>query len=78
MRTLLKITYVLPCFFIGLIIGGAAVGNSAAWISGLILLAADIVLGCILQFIAEKRPKIPVLLTERERRYLERVVQGIK
>ena len=78
MRTLLKITYVLPCFFIGLIIGGAAVGKSAAWISGLILLAADIVLGCILQFIAEKRPKIPVLLTERERRYLERVVQGIK
>lgn len=78
MYILLKITYVLPCFFIGMIIGGAAVGNSTAWISGLVLLVADIVLGCILQFLAEKRPKIPVLLTERERRYLERVVQGIK
>lgn len=86
MRTLLKITYVLPCFFIGLIIGGAAVGNSAAWISGLVLLAADIVLGIFLQRAQErkgsrgsaKNKNTPELLTLHEQRYLARVARAVE
>lgn len=79
MRNLLTITYILPSLFIGLIIGGAIAENSAAWISGLVLLAADIILGCSLQFFTENRSgKNAVLLTERERRYLERVIRKIK
>lgn len=59
MRTLLKITYVLPCFFIGLIIGGAAVGKSAAWISGLILLAARYRFRLYSAIYCRKTPKNP-------------------
>jgi hypothetical protein len=39
--------------FIGLIIGGIIAGERAAWVAGIILLVADILLGLILQYVYE-------------------------
>ncbi len=50
MRTLLKMTYILPMLFIGLIIGGAVAGDKPVWVSGLVLLLLDIVVGIALQY----------------------------
>ena len=50
MKTLKTITYILATVFIGLIIGGVIFKNTAAWVSGIVLLAIDIVIGIALQY----------------------------
>lgn len=54
MRTAIKITHWLGPFFIGLIIGGAIFKNTATWVSGLILLSLDIIIGITLQYFLDK------------------------
>lgn len=53
MRTAIKITHLLCPFFTGLIIGGAIFKNTATWVSGLILLFLDIIIGIALQYFLE-------------------------
>lgn len=50
MKVAKTITHLLVMLFIGLIIGGAIVHNTIAWVSGLVLLIIDIIIGCILQY----------------------------
>lgn len=54
MKTAKTITHVLFPLFIGLIIGGAITSNTAAWLSGLVLLIIDILIGITLQYYIEK------------------------
>ena len=49
-KKILKITYALPMLFIGMIIGGAVGGSKPLWVSALVLLIADILIGLFLQY----------------------------
>ena len=55
MYALLKITQILPCLLIGLIIGSAISGDTALLGWSIFLLVADIVVGISLQFIINNR-----------------------
>ncbi len=50
MKTAKTITHILLPLFIGLIIGGAVSGNTAAWVSGLVLVILDAIIGITLQY----------------------------
>lgn len=50
LRKVKTITHILVPIFIGLIIGGIIADNTAAWVSGIILLAVDIIIGIALQY----------------------------
>ena len=69
MRTLLKMTYILPMLFIGLIIGGAVAGDKPAWVSGLVLLLLDIVVGIALQYYYGGGNVNPVTFLRKARKF---------
>lgn len=69
MRTLLKMTYILPMLFIGLIIGGAVAGDKPAWVSGLVLLLLDIVVGIALQYYYGGGNANPVTFLRKARKF---------
>ncbi|MDE7439562.1 MAG: hypothetical protein K2N23_03545 [Clostridia bacterium] len=54
MKTAKTITHILFPVFIGLIIGGAIFKNTSAWVSGIVLLIIDIIVGVILQYFIQK------------------------
>ena len=54
MRNFKTVTYILATLFLGLIIGGAIADNRAAWISGLVLLIIDIIVGISIQYHIEQ------------------------
>lgn len=54
MKTAKTITHILFPVFIGLIIGGAIFNNTAAWVSGLVLLIVDIIVGIAIQYFMQK------------------------
>ncbi len=53
MRTLLKLTQMLPMLFIGLIIGALIRDNSTLLLWGIVLLIGDVVIGLILQYLVD-------------------------
>lgn len=55
MKTAKTITHILAPLFVGLIIGGAIAKNTAAWVSGLVLLIVDIIVGIILQYFNDRQ-----------------------
>ena len=69
MRTILKMTYILPMLFIGLIIGGAVAGDKPAWVSGLVLLLLDIVVGIALQYYYGGGNVNPVTFLRKARKF---------
>lgn len=50
-------TYFCTMLFLGLIIGGAIKGNTAAWVSGLILLLVDIGVGISIHYLIDKQQR---------------------
>lgn len=54
MKIAKTITHILFPVFIGLIIGGAIFKNTAAWVSGLVLLIIDIIVGIAIQYFMQK------------------------
>lgn len=53
MKGILKLTYILPSLFIGIIIGGAVSGRTDLLLCGLVLLALDVIVGIMLQIIVD-------------------------
>lgn len=54
MHTVKTITHILFPIFLGLIVGGAILDNTAAWVSGIVLLILDMIVGIGIQYLTEK------------------------
>ena len=54
MKGLITLTHLLFTVFIGVIIGGIIIGSQATWVTGIILLVVDMLLGMILQYFYQR------------------------
>jgi uncharacterized membrane protein YcaP (DUF421 family) len=54
MRTLISITQMLTMVFIGFIVGGLIIGSRSTWVTGIILLVCNVLLGMILQYFYDR------------------------
>lgn len=74
MKIAKTITHILFPIFIGLIIGGAIKDNSAAWISGIVLIIIDIIVGIVLQyFLQEEQYTSNYIYLSRSKLYFDSV-----
>ena len=54
MKGLITLTHLLFTVFIGVIIGGIIIGSQTTWVTGIILLVVDMLLGMILQYFYQR------------------------
>lgn len=80
-----KLTHILSPLFLGLLIGGAIFGNTPALVWGIVLLILDVIAGCVLQYMTDRRAVRSGLgrLSDEEKRaleqaFLEEVMQDMR